>query len=85
MKKNIGMIVDRIEDDLAVLVMSDDEKVKLNLPVNRLPKGVKSGDHLKVTFEIDRESADEVATEIEDLLDKLKRKKIEGSEKPSDK
>ena len=37
MKKSIGMVVDRIEDDLAVLVLSDDDKVKLNLPVDRLP------------------------------------------------
>ncbi len=77
MKKSLAMIVDRIEDDLAVLVLSDDEKVKLNLPVARLPKGVKSGDHLKVTFEIDRESTEKVAAEVEDLLDKLKRKKTE--------
>lgn len=77
MKKTIGMVVDRIEDDLAVLVLSDDEKVKLNLPVDRLPKGVKSGDHLKVTFEIDRESTEDVATEIDDVLEKLKRKKTE--------
>ena len=85
MNKTIAMIVDRIEDDFAVLVLSDDEKVKLNLPVARLPKGVKSGDHLKVTFEIDRKSTEETATEIENLLDKLKRKKTEGSEKPSEK
>ena len=78
MKKTIGIIVDRIEDGLAALVLSDDEKVKLNLPVDRLPKGVKSGDHLKVTFEIDRESTGKVATEVDNLLDKLKRKNRES-------
>ena len=78
MKKTVGMIVDRIEDDLAVLVLSDDEKVKLNLPVDRLPKGVKGGDHLKVTFEIDQKATEDVATQVEDLLDKLKRKNRES-------
>jgi hypothetical protein len=78
MKKTVGMIVDRIEDDLAVLVLSDDEKVKLNMPVDRLPKGVKGGDHLKVTFEIDQKATEEVATQVEDLLDKLKRKNRES-------
>ena len=75
MKKSVRMIVDRIEDDRAALVLSDDDKVKLNLPVKLLPEGVKSGDHLDVTFKIDRVSTREVASEVEDLLEKLKRKK----------
>ena len=75
MKKSVGMIVDRIEDDRAALVLSDDEKVKLSLPVKFLPDGVKGGDHLEVTFKIDRERTQEVAAEVEDLLEKLKRKK----------
>ena len=54
MKKSVSMVVDRIEDDRAALVLGDDEKVKLSLPVKFLPDGVKSGDHLEVTFKIDR-------------------------------
>ena len=75
MKKSISMVVDRIEDDRAALVLSDDEKVKLSLPIKVLPDGVKSGDHLEVTFKIDRKRTEEVAAEVEDLLEKLKRKK----------
>jgi hypothetical protein len=75
MKKSVSMVIDRIEDDRAALVMSDDEKVKLSLPVKVLPDGVKSGDHLEVTFKIDRKRTEEVAAEVEDLLEKLKRKK----------
>jgi hypothetical protein len=77
MKKSIGMIVDRIEDDRAALVLADDDKVKFNLPAAILPTGVKSGDHLQVTFKIDRESTKEVGAQVEDLLEKLKRKKAE--------
>jgi hypothetical protein len=77
MRKSIDMIVDRIEDDRAALVLSDDNKVKLNLPVKLLPSGLKSGDHLEVTFKIDRARTEEVATQVEDLLEKLKRKKTE--------
>jgi hypothetical protein len=69
------MVVDRIEDDRAALVLSDDEKEKLSLPIKVLPNGVKSGDHLEVTFKIDRKRTEEVAAEVEDLLEKLKRKK----------
>ncbi|HEX5735823.1 MAG TPA: DUF3006 domain-containing protein [Blastocatellia bacterium] len=75
MKKSVSMIVDRIEDDRAALVLGDDEKVKLSLPVKLLPDGVKSGDHLEVTFKIDRKLTEEVAAEVEDLLEKLKRKR----------
>jgi hypothetical protein len=75
MKKSVSMVVDRIEDDRAALVLSDDEKVKLSLPIKVLPDGVKSGDHLVVTFKIDRKRTEEVAAEVEDLLEKLKRKK----------
>lgn len=75
MKKSVSMVVDRIEDDRAALVMSDDEKVKFSLPVKVLPDGVKSGDHLEVIFKIDRKRTEEVAAEVEDLLEKLKRKK----------
>ena len=75
MKKSVAMVVDRIEDDRAALVLSDDDKVKFSLPVKFLPDGVESGDHLEVTFKIDRERTEEVAGEVEDLLEKLKRKK----------
>ena len=75
MKKSVSVVVDRIEDDRAALVLSDDEKEKLSLPIKVLPDGVKSGDHLEVTFKIDRKRTQEVAAEVEDLLEKLKRKK----------
>ncbi len=74
MKKSVSMIIDRIEDDRAALVMSDDEKVKFSLPVKVLPEGAKSGDHLEVTFKINRARTEKVAAEVEDLLEKLKRK-----------
>ncbi|HJQ69220.1 MAG TPA: DUF3006 domain-containing protein [Blastocatellia bacterium] len=75
MKKSVSMVVDRIEDDRAALVLGEDENVKLSLPVKLLPDGVKSGDHLEVTFKIDRGRTEEVAGEVEDLLEKLKRKR----------
>ena len=75
MKKSVSMIVDRIEDDRAALVLSDDDEVKVNLPAKLLPDGVKSGDHLEVTFKIDRARTAEVGAQVEDLLEKLKRKK----------
>ncbi len=41
--------IDRIEDDLAVLIFSDE--TSLNVPRKQLPAEVKEGDYLHVTFE----------------------------------
>jgi hypothetical protein len=61
-------IIDRIEDDIAVIVLYDDDSVKFNLPVRYLPQKVKGGDHLQVTFKVDPESRKELKKRIEELL-----------------
>ncbi|HXG64612.1 MAG TPA: DUF3006 domain-containing protein [Blastocatellia bacterium] len=67
----IKVEVDRFEGDLAVLVLSDDDKVKFNLPRKYLPEGIKSGDHLTMSFKVDKEARAKVKGEIEDLLKEL--------------
>ncbi|HVF90782.1 MAG TPA: DUF3006 domain-containing protein [Blastocatellia bacterium] len=73
MKKEAGFKVeiDRVEGALAVVVLSDDDKVKFNLPVKYLPEGVRDGDHLQVTFKLDEKSRDEQKTRVSDLLKEL--------------
>lgn len=66
------VIIDRIEGDLAVVVMHDDDKVKFNLPVVYLPKGAKGGDHLQLTLKQDKESREEMKETVEQLLKDLK-------------
>lgn len=41
--------VDRIEDDIAVLILSDE--IYLNIPRKELPDTVKEGDYLQVMFD----------------------------------
>ncbi len=61
-------IIDRIEGDLAVITLYEDDSVKFNLPVSLLPTGARGGDHLQIAFTMDEESRDELKKRIEELL-----------------
>lgn len=66
------VVVDRIEGDLAVLVLYDDDRVKFNLPLRYLPEGVREGDHLQMSFGEDEASRGSEKKRIDDLLSELK-------------
>jgi len=66
------VIIDRIEGDLAVLVLYDDERVKFNLPVKYLPEGARDGDHLQMSFVKDELSRETEKKRIDNLLEELK-------------
>ena len=65
------LVVDRIEEGLAVCYLYDDDRTKFDIPVEYLPRGVRAGDHLNVTFEIDRDSREREQQRAEDLLREL--------------
>jgi hypothetical protein len=67
------IVVDRIEGDLAVLVLYEDDRVKFNLPLGYLPDGVREGDHLQMSFAEDESSRQSEKKRIDDLLKELKR------------
>ena len=68
------IIVDRIEGDLAVLVLYDDDNVKFNFPVSLLPEDVRDGDHLRMSFAKDEASKETDKKRINDFLAELKSK-----------
>lgn len=70
--QSIKVVVDRIEGDLAVFVLYDDDRVKFNLPLRFLPEGLKDGDHLSMSFSKDEPSRESQKKRIEGLLDELK-------------
>lgn len=45
--------VDRIEGDLAVLLLGENEEVQVVLPANWLPKGTTEGSVLRIDLSID--------------------------------
>jgi hypothetical protein len=70
--------VDRIEEDIAVLI--DDDENKSDIPVFQLPEGLKEGDILcfdeeKETYVINKERTEQVGASIEERFKKLFKKK----------
>lgn len=73
-------VIDRIEDnDLAVLLLGDDEKEKVDFPVSLLPRAASDGDHLRITIKLDEESRAAAEEKVSKLQDELvKRSNTEG-------
>ena len=70
--KQIHATVNRIEDgDMAVLMVGDDEKTQIDIPLSLLPDGASDGDHLRITVSIDKQSSDAAASRVKSLQEKL--------------
>lgn len=74
-KSTVKVVVDRIEEELAIIVLHEDDSVKFNLPVKYLPGGAEEGDHLQVSFTMDAESRESEKKRVADLLKELTDKK----------
>jgi hypothetical protein len=70
----IHAVIDRIEDNaMAVILLGDDEREQINLPLALLPGGATDGDHLRLTIKLDPESrlaAEEKVKSLQDQLEK---------------
>ena len=70
--RQIRAVIDRIEDNrMAVLVIVDDQKTQVDVPLALLPEGASDGDHLRLTFSLDKASRDEAEERVKKLQDKL--------------
>ena len=69
----ITATVDRIEGELAILLLRCDEKVNFNLPVVFLA-GIKEGDVVNITITKDVVATDEAKERVSSLIEKLKKK-----------
>ncbi|MHB1455300.1 MAG: DUF3006 domain-containing protein [Armatimonadota bacterium] len=65
------VFIDRIEGDIAVLLLGDTGEVVANVPVFWLPKGVKEGIYLKAEFQIDMETTERACAEVQALMDSM--------------
>ena len=70
--RQIRAEIDRIEDNkMAVLLIGDDNKTQLDVPLALLPEGASDGDHLRINISIDSESRSAAASRVKKLQDKL--------------
>jgi hypothetical protein len=72
--KSFKVTLDRIEEDIAVLLVRDEEKIKINVPLTLLPVGSKEGDILDIAITRDVQETEAAKERVTSLLEKLKNK-----------
>ena len=78
--KRIRAVIDRIEDgETAVVLTGDDGEISFDVPVALLPKGAGDGDHLQITFALDKESRGEAEARVKALQERLLKRSAGGS------
>ena len=63
----ISAYIDRIEGDLAVLLLGEDMR-KVNFPVSYLPENTGEGDYLQLKLSYDKEATERAEQEALELL-----------------
>ncbi len=69
--------IDKVEGDLAVLLLRDDESIRLEIPVSLMPPESKEGDIVDIQIEKDETTTQETRERVSSLIEKLKSKKRE--------
>ena len=72
--------VDRIEGDVAVLLLGNEGKDRVDLPKGYLPPGTREGDHLQIRFSPEPAARDRVKEDVDDLMNELLGEKPERSD-----
>jgi Protein of unknown function (DUF3006) len=72
---SIHAVIDRVEDnDMAVILLGDDEKERIDLAAAFLPEGASDGDHLRITITLDKESRASAEEKVKNLQDELEKR-----------
>ena len=72
--KKIRGVIDRIEDnDMAVVLVGEDEQSSIDVPTSLLPKGATDGDHLTITITLDAESRARAAGRVRAMRERLEK------------
>ena len=69
---NFKLTLDRIEGGNAVLLLRDEESIKLNIPLFLLPSGSKEGDIFDISIVRDDQETEAAKERVSALLEKLK-------------
>ncbi len=65
---------DRIEENIAVLLLRDEENIKINIPLFLLPDQTKEGEILDITITRNKKETEEARNRVSALLEKLQNK-----------
>lgn len=75
-KVEISAFVDRIEGDIAVILIGEEQDVRINLPLKYLPANVSEGHWLRISIEIDHKKTDAVRKRVRQLMEELTKNKV---------
>ena len=67
--------IDRIEGTIVVLILEEDEAVRINLPLSFLPEGCREGDILTIGIKRDTPGTKEAKEQLSRRIGRLKNKK----------
>ncbi|HII79402.1 MAG TPA: DUF3006 domain-containing protein [Methanosarcina sp.] len=74
---NFKVTLDRIEGSTAVLLLRDNESIKIDFPLFLLPPESKEGDILNLSIDRDVQETEAAKERVSALLEKLKNKETE--------
>ncbi len=69
--QTVRAFVDSIDEGIAVVLLGEDESVRVSLPVEWLPEGTEEGQVLRVSWEIDSDETSKAKEAVEDLYEQL--------------
>jgi hypothetical protein len=72
--KNFKVTLDRIEENIAVLLVREDEKIRINIPLAFLPEGSREGDILDIKIVRDVQETEAAKERVTNLLEELQKK-----------
>ncbi len=72
--------LDRIEGDMAVLLVRNGESIRLNVPMVLLPAGCREGDILDISITRDEKETEEARARVSSMIERLKKKSQCGPE-----
>ena len=72
--ESFKVTLDKIEESIAVLLVRDEEKIKINIPYILLPYGSKEGDILDIAITRNVQETENAKKRVSALLEKLKNK-----------
>ncbi|AFV25178.1 hypothetical protein Mpsy_2979 [Methanolobus psychrophilus R15] len=67
--------LDRVEGDIAVLLVRDEESIKIDFPLSLLPDSSREGDILDISILRDEKETEDAKKRVSSLIEKLKNKK----------
>ena len=76
--KSFKVTLDRIEENIAVLLVRDEESVRINIPLCLLPPESREGDILEIAITRNVQETEDAKERVSSLLEKLKKKNREA-------